>query len=113
MSQSAAQQTAPTVLAPGQRAMIAAVVALGVILALGVVALIVAVFIRISSGATPSAVEAGPRLDTTLTLAQGADIRQVTLDGNRLVIHAAGPNGGQIVVYDLRTGRAVARIKVQ
>lgn len=112
MSQPAAQQNTEPI-APGPRAMIAAVVALGVILALGVVVLIVAVFIRISGGGGASEAKAGPRLDTTLTLPQGAEIQQVTLDGSRLVVHAAGPRGGQIMVYDIRTGRPIARIRVQ
>jgi hypothetical protein len=48
-----------------------------------------------------------------LILPPGADIASMALDGDRLVLHIDGEDGGEIVVYDLKTGAALSRIAVK
>ncbi len=90
------------------------VAVLGVILVVGLLALIGAVVVRITKGAPQEAAKGEPLIAETLTLPKDGDIRRVWTDGDRLIIHTSDPEGhGQVTVYDLRKGRVLARIGVK
>ncbi|HUK61643.1 MAG TPA: DUF6476 family protein [Stellaceae bacterium] len=88
------------------------VVVMGVLLAAGTAALIVAVVIRVERGeraAATSGASAGP-LHTALPA--GSRILGTELEGDRLAAHVALAGGGEaIYLFNARTGATVAVIE--
>lgn len=110
------EQQAPGLLPPRghMRSMFMVVAVLGIILVLGLITLIGAVVMRVAKGPAKGAAEAGPLITESLTLPRDGDVRRVWTDGDRLIIHTADPAGrGEVLVYDLRKGRVLARIGVK
>ena len=96
------------------RSMFMVVAVLGVILVVGLLALIGAVVVRITKGTPQQAANGEPLIADSLTLPKDGEISRVWTDGDRLVIHTADPEGhGEVVVYDLRKGQVLAKIGVR
>ncbi|MFP4004149.1 MAG: DUF6476 family protein [Alphaproteobacteria bacterium] len=112
--QAADQETASRGPMPGtMRTMVMVVVLLGVIFVVGFLALVIALVVR-AKGGPEEAAKGEPLIAENLTLPKDGDIRRVWTDSDRLIIHTSDPEGqGQVVVYDLRKGRVLARIGVQ
>jgi hypothetical protein len=101
-----------------QRNLKIVVVGLGVIILLGLGAVIVRV-IGLAGGKAGS--ESGQIAKTlvalpsdgsiAMELPKGARIISVSLSGNRLAVHHDGPSGAGISILDLETGRRIADIK--
>ena len=90
------------------RGLLALVIILGVLIVVGVVALIVAAVLRAGSIRAPSASEAY----AASVAAPGERIESTQLDGNRILLRLSGPNGDELVVLDAATGRVIGRIAV-
>lgn len=109
---SAAADTGP--LGPaGVRALKIAIAVMGLMIVLGVLAVIGRIFYLASSKRTqtPQAVQSiAP--EATLALPEGASVRSISLAGNRLAVHYAAPTGEGIAVVDLQTGRTVSQVSV-
>lgn len=114
-AQSQAQAQAQGPIPPGvTRPMFMVVAVLGIILVVGLLALIGAVVVRITKGTPKEAAGGEPLIAENLVLPKDGEIRRVWTDDDKLIVHTADPEGhGQIMVYDLRKGRVLARIGVQ
>ena len=96
------------------RSMFMVVAVLGVILVVGLLALIGAVVVRVTKGTPQETTPGEPLIAENITLPKDGDVRRVWTDGDRLIIQTADPDGrGKVVVYDLRKGRILARIGVR
>ena len=62
-------------------------------------------------GGASGAGAGGPIID--LPVRYGAAVTAMSLDGNRLAVHLNGPDGPEIVVIDLGTGKVVARVRLK
>lgn len=109
--------TPPMPNGPGVRALKIAVVVMGIMIVLGVLAVIgrIVYLANQRSAQGVSAVPAGSaRLSANarLALPAGAQVRQISLSGDRLAVHyeAAGASG--IAVLDLATGAVLSRVDV-
>jgi hypothetical protein len=49
----------------------------------------------------------------SITLAPGARILSATTDSGKLVLHVATPNGSEVEIIDLATGRLTGQVKTQ
>ncbi len=101
-----------TVFTPRQvRVLKIAVIVMGLLLVGGFAFVLAAIVYQASRGgqATPSA-EADARHSTRseLPIPKDASVTTLALDGNRLALHLNSPQGGEIVVIDVATGK-VAR----
>jgi hypothetical protein len=47
-----------------------------------------------------------------LALPDGAQVRSMSLSGDRLAVHFDAPGGGGIAIVDLASGQAVSRIEL-
>jgi hypothetical protein len=95
------------------------VLVLGVLIFAGLAA-IVGRMIYLASGqkaqqAHPAALSADMPLrpELSMQLPAGAEVRSVSLSGDRLAVHYVAPGGEGITVLDLRTGEAVARVGLE
>lgn len=121
-AQAAAHDTGPGATLPDarelklQRTLKIVVVGLGVLIFAGL-ALIIG---RILYVASHSARDAGPdtspvlaiAADQRLDLPPGAEVRSVSLSGNRLAVHYDAGGTAGIAVLDLATGRRITTIEV-
>jgi hypothetical protein len=57
----------------------------------------------------PAAAHAAPEL----ALPEGASIGAMSLDGSRLALHITTKQGGEIIVIDLASGKAISRVKLK
>lgn len=92
-----------------------AVIAMGVVLVLGFVAVIARIVYLVGrSGETPTttAVSQPIRDAARLALPAGAAIRNLSLSGGRLAVHYEGPRGSGIIILDLATGTSASRIEI-
>lgn len=74
-----------------------------------------------AAGSAPSA--AAPAITTggaaqliesqSLSLPRGAQVRALSLSGNRLAVHYDAPGGGGIVIQDLESGKTLSRVTLQ
>lgn len=75
-------------------------------LGLGFLAVIVAIVFRVSNlGKTPDA--EGEPWRTTLELPAGSTVVATEAEGDRLVVHADGPEGRSVHVFHMPSGRRV------
>ena len=110
-----------TVFTPRQvRLLKIAVVTMGLMLLAGLGAVIVGMIYQASkvgktpvSAASPAALESGIADAGALTVPEGSKVSSMALDGNRLAVHLTTPEGGEIAIVDLTTGRVLSRIKLQ
>jgi len=91
---------------PSYRGLLALVIILGVLIVAGVVALIVAIVLRVGNRATTGEAYAAS------VAAPGQRIESSQLDGNRILLRLSGPNGDELVVLDAASGRVIGRIAV-
>jgi hypothetical protein len=92
-----------------------AVIAMGVVLVLGFVAVIARIVYLVGRGgetATSTAVSQPIRDAARLALPSGAVIRNLSLSGSRLAVHYDGPAGSGIVILDLVTGAPASQITI-
>ena len=64
-----------------------------------------------SMTAAPAPVSQGAA--ASITLAPGARILSATTDSGKLVLHVATPNGSEVEIIDLATGRLTGQVKTQ
>jgi hypothetical protein len=88
-----------------------AVIAMGVVLVLGFVAVIARIVYLVNRGGETTRTQ---QLSETsrLALPAGARVQHISLAGERLAIHYEGPGGSGILVLDLQTGKPVSRIEI-
>ena len=84
----------------------ALVIILGVLILLGMVALITAAVLRAGNR-----VPADASYAATL-LAPGERIESSQMDGNRILLRLSGPNGEELVVLEAASGRLLGRIAI-
>ncbi len=114
--------TIPVVKGPltqGQlRALQLAVYGMGVLLILGFLVIVGRIIYLIAkTPATPpnpatEAATAPIKSEAQLALPAGANIRHLSVAGNRLAIHYDAPGGSAIVIFDLSLGIVVSRIAI-
>ena len=98
-------QTVPP--ASNNRALLAVVIILGVLIVLGVVGLVTAMVM----GVVPrSAARLAEPYTTRLPAPAGAQITGAQIDGNRLLVHI---DGAAVVVLEASTGRVLGRIELE
>ncbi len=93
-----------------------AVIAMGVVLVFGFVAVIARIVYLVNRGSettsAPAAISQPLRDAARLALPAGAAIRNLSLSGSRLAVHYDGPTGSGIVILDLATGVPASRIEI-
>ncbi len=99
------------------RALLAAVIIMGVLLVVGFIVVIATVIFRVSQSGeknTASGAITAPLAVETLIPA-GTQIRSLQLNGNNLVVHITPKSGegGEIIVYDIKKGREHARFTLK
>ncbi len=97
-----------------QRILKFVVVALAVVLFAGLAAVVWRVIYLASPSATqPAAPTLAIRPAQSLKLPAGAQVRSISLSGNRIAVHYEVGTAAGIAVFDLRTGRTVTDIAVE
>ena len=61
----------------------------------------------------PAAAEVQTGAAATVILAPGARILSATTDSGKLVLHVATPQGSEVEIIDLATGRLTGQVKTQ
>lgn len=92
-----------------------AVIAMGVVLVLGFLAVIARIvyLVNRSNDTASSPALSQPLKDAgRLALPAGATVRSMSLSGARLAVHYEGPSGSGIVILDLATGAPASRIEI-
>lgn len=93
-----------------------AVIAMGVILVLGFIAVIARIVYLVNRGndtaSAPAAISQSVQQAARLALPAGANVRQISLSGSRLAVHHEGPGGSGILILDLQTGKTLSRIEI-
>lgn len=108
-----------TVFTPHQvRVLKIAVIVMGILLAGGFAFVLAAIVYQAShagKGIQPTGADAEARTLalSELPIPKDATVTSLALDGNRLALHLNSPAGAEIVVMDVTTGRALARIKLK
>ncbi|GFO81399.1 MAG: hypothetical protein A49_10260 [Methyloceanibacter sp.] len=109
-----------TVFTPRQvRLLKVAVVAMGLMILVGLGAVIVGMIYQASKvgkkpvSAAPAAVESGIAEAGALTVPEGSKVTTMALDGNRLAVHLTTPDGGEIAIVDLTTGAVLSRLELR
>jgi hypothetical protein len=87
-----------------------AVIAMGILLVGGFAFVLAAIVYQASRGGQ-SSVPAGA--EAVLQIPKDASIGTLDLDGDRLALHLQSAAGAEIVVIDLKTGKALSRIKLK
>ncbi|MEZ5926073.1 MAG: DUF6476 family protein [Hyphomicrobiaceae bacterium] len=101
-----------------QKALLAAVVVVGLLIMIGVGVVIMTIVNRLGtlSDSPETASKATSDLAlpamSRLALPAGAVIEEMTLDGSRLAIRFQGPEGRGILIYDLKAGKALGTIEI-
>jgi len=117
----AARQQPPEMLAPQaapevrlQRILKLVVAGLAVVLLAGLVVVIGRViYLASSSPAQPATPTLAIRPEQSLALPPGAQVRSVSLSGNRLAVHYDVGGTAGIAVLDLQTGQAVTNVAIE
>lgn len=95
------------------RAMKVLVIVLGVLLILGFFTVVARLVYLAARPDSPAKVgPPAPGANASLELPTGANVRTVTLSGDRLAVHYDAPSGGGIAVIDIASGRTLARIQL-
>jgi hypothetical protein len=92
---------------PGHRGLLALVIVLGVLILVAVGGLIATAVLR---GARGPISASGPYSATIA--APGQRIEASAIDGNRILLRLAGPEGGELVVIEAGSGRVLGRIAI-
>jgi hypothetical protein len=113
-----------TVFTPRQvRVLKIAVIVMGILLVGGFAFVLAAIVYQASHGgqAAHSAgaavvggtAGAGAPALSELSMPKDATVTSLALDGDRLALHLTSPQGGEVVVMEVATGRVLARIKLK
>jgi hypothetical protein len=90
------------------------VVVLAVLLAVGLAAIVARIFYVASRpAAQPSVTSTAPatlRPELSMQLPAGAEVRSISLSGDRLAVHYSAAGAEGIAVLDLQTGQPVASV---
>lgn len=98
---------------PQVRALRIAVIVMGVMIVMGLVAVIGRIIYLMARPSGQAAVAGGAiRADVTAALPAGAQVRNLSLQGDRIAIHYESAAGSGIAVVDLASGRTLSRIQV-
>lgn len=105
-----------TVFTPRQvRVLKIAVIVMGILLVGGFAFVLAAIVYQASKGGQSAAglgaLPAG--IETELLIPKDATITSMSLDGDRLALHLKSDAGHEIAVVDLKTGKLIARIRLQ
>jgi len=107
----AAPTSTPGELSPGQvRALKWAIIAMGIMIVVGLLAIVFRIVYLASGRGQQAAVTAGPGADARVPLPAGAAIRAIALDSGRLAIHHESAGGPGITIVDIGSGKVVSRI---
>jgi len=91
------------------RAIKAAVYIMGVLIVIGAVALVAAIVMKAERGK-----RAAPGFgELKLAVPAGASISGSRLDGDRLIIDVTSPQGGEVVIVDVKKGEVLGRVKLE
>ena len=109
-----------TVFTPRQvRILKIAVIVMGVLLVGGFAFVLAAIVYQASrpaqdaSVAGAQAVQRQGGLSIDLPVPAGAAVSAMSLDGDRLAVHLAGPAGPEIAIIDLASGKVVAHVRLK
>jgi hypothetical protein len=90
-----------------------AVIAMGVVLIVGFVAVIARIVYLVNRGSDTGTTISQPiREAARLALPAGASVRHISLAGQRLAVHYEGLGGSGILILDLQTGKPVSRVEI-
>jgi len=90
------------------------VIFLGILLIAGFVLIfstIIYRMVKLADDETPAG-KAGAAAEGEVAVPAGAQVRAMTLDGNRLAIHLAAEGGEEIVIVDVRQGSVLSRVRL-
>lgn len=89
-----------------------AVIAMGVILIVGLAAVVARVVYLVGRGGSKASLTAESTLKdrALVTLPSGAVVRNVSLSGPHLAMQYDAPSGSGIVILDLATGKVISRV---
>jgi uncharacterized membrane protein len=96
-----------------QRNLKIVVVVLAVLLAAGLATIVARIFYLASRSETqpPAMSAAGPlRPELSMQLPAGAEVKSISLSGDRLAVHYTAAGGEGVAVIDLRSGAPVASV---
>jgi hypothetical protein len=112
-----------TVFTPRQvRVLKIAVIVMGMLLVGGFAFVLAAIVYQASRGGqgapragaeTIEGAGAGTPALSELPIPKDATVTSLALDGNRLALHLTSPQGDEVVVMDMATGKVLARIKLK
>ncbi len=91
------------------RAIKAAVYIMGVLIVIAAVALVAAIVMKAERGGKTTAAGFG---DLEVAVPAGATVTGSRLDGDRLVIDISSPQGGEVVIVDVKKGAVLGRVKL-
>jgi hypothetical protein len=98
---------------PQVRALRIAVIVMGFLIVMGLVALIGRIIYLVARPSAQTATQSSPlATEVTASLPAGAQVRSMSLQGDRIAIHYDAPGGSGIVVVDLATGRTLSRVQL-
>lgn len=101
---------------PGVRALKIAVVGMGIMIVLGVLTVIGRIVYlanqRPAQGGTSPAASGRVVANAKLALPSGAQIRQISLSGDRLAVHYESAGTGGIAILDLASGAVLSRVEL-
>jgi len=86
----------------------AAVYIMGLLIVIGAVMLVAAIVMKAEHGKTATAGFG----DLKVAVPAGASITGSRLDGDRLVIDISSPEGGEVVIVDVKKGVVLGRVKL-
>ncbi len=96
-----------------------AVIAMGILLVGGFVLVLSAIVYqasRLGESGAPEAARAAaglPAAEIAVPVGAGTTVSGVTLDGDRMAVQLDGPDGAEIAVIDLASGRMVSRVRLK
>jgi hypothetical protein len=102
----------------GQKALLGAVVVVGLLIMIGVGVVIFTIVNRL--GKLPDTQKSPPEAtaaltmpaEATLALPAGAEVEEMALDGARLALRYKSPSGAGIVLYDLSAGTSLGTVRL-
>lgn len=101
-----------------QKALLAAVVAVGLLIMAGVGVVVFTIVNRLgklpdtTKEAASATVPLSMPAESRLELPAGAIVEETVLDGNRLAVRYRTANGAAIVLFDLTTGRTLSTVAI-
>ena len=98
---------------PQVKALRIAVIVMGILIVMGLLAVIGRIIYLMARPSGQAAVASGSiRGDMTASLPAGAQVRNMSMQGDRIAIHYESPTGSGVVIVDLASGRPLGRIQL-